>query len=106
MSVRGIPDADFAAELRQRDVEHVERAADVTLLGVETRDDLDGVAAAWGRTAQPGGALWVVYPRGVRIVTENDVRGAGLALGIVDNKVARFSDTHTAVRFVARRARR
>ena len=104
MSVQGVPDADFAAELGARDVEHVQRDADVTVLGVESRDDLAGIEVAWARTVQPGGSLWVVYPKGVRTVTQNEVRDAGLALGIVDNKIARFSDTHTALRFVARRA--
>jgi len=105
VAVSGVDDADFARDLRDRDAQPVEEAADLVFLGVEDRDALDGIAAAWARAA-PGGALWVVYPKGVRVVTENDVRQAGLALGIVDVKIVRFSATHTALRFVARRTPR
>jgi hypothetical protein len=101
----GVDDADLLRAMRDYDVEHVEDAADVSLLRVDTPDQLPEVARAWSRT-DPRGALWVVYPKGVRTITEHDVRGAGLALGIVDNKVARFSDTHTAMRFVPRRTPR
>jgi hypothetical protein len=105
VAVSGVDDADFARDLRGRDAQHVQEAADVVFLGVEDSDGLDGIAAAWARAA-PGGALWVVYPTGVRVVTEHDVRQAGLALGIVDVKVVRFSATHTGMRFVARRTPR
>jgi hypothetical protein len=46
------------------------------------------------------GAVWVVYPRGRKDLRETDVIGAGVAAGLVDNKVVRFSDTHTTLRFV------
>jgi hypothetical protein len=105
VAVDGVRDDDFARELRSRDVIHVETGADIVFLGVEDRDELARIASAWMRAAA-GGALWIVYPKGVRVVTENDVRGAGLAAGVVDVKVVRFSPTHTALRFVARKARR
>jgi hypothetical protein len=44
--------------------------------------------------------LWIIYPKGVKTITESDVRGAGLRAGLVDVKVASFSDTHTALKFV------
>jgi hypothetical protein len=105
VAVDNLDDASFERELQSRDVAHVDRDADVALLGVETRDQLDGIAQSWSRVA-PRGALWIVYPKGVRTVTEHDVRGAGLAAGLVDVKVVRFSDTHTGFRFVMPRARR
>jgi hypothetical protein len=47
------------------------------------------------------GAIWVVYPRGqAQTIREIDVITAGKAAGLVDNKVCRFCDTHTALRFV------
>jgi len=52
------------------------------------------------------GAMWIVYPRGVSAVTQQEVIAAGRALGLLDVKVVRFSGTHTAIRFVAPRARR
>jgi hypothetical protein len=106
VAVIGVDDADFERDLQQRDVARVDGDADVALLGVSRREELaDAVADAWSRVA-PGGALWIVYPKGVRVVTEHDVRGAGLAAGLVDVKVVRFSATHTGFRFVVRRAGR
>jgi hypothetical protein len=55
-----------------------------------------GLAKKLGR----GAALWIVYPKGLRTIREADVLTAGRAAGLVDTKVARFSDTHTALRFV------
>jgi hypothetical protein len=47
-----------------------------------------------------GGALWVVYPKGVPEIKEIEVIEAGRAAGMKDVKVARFSVTHTALKFV------
>jgi len=45
-------------------------------------------------------ALWIVYPKGQTSITESDVRSAGLNAHLVDIKVASFSPTHTALKFV------
>jgi hypothetical protein len=47
-----------------------------------------------------GGALWVIYPKGVPQIKEEEVIQAGRAAGMKDIKVARFSVTHTALKFV------
>ena len=52
------------------------------------------------------GAAWIVFPKGRKDLRETDVIEAGVASGLVDNKVVRFSDTHTALRFVIPLARR
>jgi len=44
--------------------------------------------------------LWVVYPKGRKEVTEDDVLGAGRKAGLKDVKVVGFSATHTALKFV------
>src|SRR5262249_5234218 len=49
---------------------------------------------------KPAGALWVVYPKGVKEIREIEVLEAGRAAGLKDIKVASFSQTHTALRFV------
>jgi hypothetical protein len=61
---------------------------------------------------EPSGALWVVFPK-KPFMTElafpyawQDVQKAGLAAGLVDNKVAAFSSRLTAIRFVIPVARR
>ena len=51
-------------------------------------------------------ALWIIYPKGQKTITENDVRGAGLKAGLTDVKVASFSATHTALKFVIPVAKR
>jgi hypothetical protein len=45
-------------------------------------------------------ALWVVYPKGQKGITENDVIAAGRKTGLKDVKVVGFSATHTALKFV------
>jgi hypothetical protein len=44
--------------------------------------------------------LWVVYPKGQKTITENDVLSAGRKAGLKDVKVCGFSATHTALKFV------
>jgi hypothetical protein len=45
-------------------------------------------------------ALCVVYPKGQKHITENDVLAAGRKIGRKDVKVVGFSATHTALKFV------
>ena len=45
-------------------------------------------------------ALWIVYPKGQKHITENDVLAAGRKVGLKDVKVVGFSATHTALKFV------
>jgi hypothetical protein len=56
------------------------------------------------------GALWLSWPKKssgvVTDISENDVREAGLATGLVDNKVAAVDDTWSGLRFVRRLADR
>src|SRR3981081_1538312 len=52
---------------------------------------------------EPNGAIWVVRPKGSRsAIKDTDVIDAGLAAGLVDNKIASFSETHGAMRLVFR----
>jgi len=45
-------------------------------------------------------ALWIVYPKGQKHITEIDVLAAGRKTGLKDVKVVGFSATHTALKFV------
>jgi len=45
-------------------------------------------------------ALWIVYPKGRKELTENDVLATGRKAGLKDVKVVGFSPTHTALKFV------
>lgn len=71
----------------------------------QARGDLSKVTAI-ASGLQGATALWLVYPKGQKTITEADVREAGLKNGLKDVKVASFSDTHTALKFVLPRARR
>ena len=46
------------------------------------------------------GAIWSVRPRGAAAISERDVMDAAKASGLVDVKVVRFSETHTAEKLV------
>jgi hypothetical protein len=75
------------------------RRPDLIFYGAAALADLDGIGVLAG-AMPPQGALWVVYPKGRKDLRETDVLGAGRAAGLHDVKVARFSETHTALKFV------
>ena len=84
---------DFLDELR--DCVAVKKNADLTFFAAATKKDLSQVAKL-----KPAGALWIVYPKGVAAIREIEVIEAGRAAGLKDVKVASFSATHTALKFV------
>ncbi len=51
----------------------------------------------------PRGCIWIVYAKGGAEPTEQQVLDAGRGAGLTDVKVCRFSETHTALKFVRRR---
>jgi hypothetical protein len=76
---------------------------DIVFMGARDTADLGRLddVKAW---IEPDGAIWVVRPKGGRSeISDTDVIAAGLAAGLVDNKIASFSDTHGAMRLVYRR---
>ena len=79
--------------------------SNIVLLGVESDAGLKRLDAA-ARALEEDGALWVVHPKGKAGVKDTAVFAAGKALGLVANKVAKFSETHTAERLVIPVARR
>jgi hypothetical protein len=83
---------DFSREMPRGD-------ADLIFFGAENLDELARLKAL-ARAIQKNGAVWVAYPKGQKHIREIDVIAAGKAAGFTDNKVARISETHTALRFV------
>jgi hypothetical protein len=75
------------------------KACDAIFLGASSRADLQLLESLKARLV-PNGALWVIRPRGVPEITEGDVMSAGQAVGLVDVKVVRFSESRTAEKFV------
>jgi hypothetical protein len=78
---------------------------DAIFYGANTRDDLSRLSKLRESLA-PNGSLWVIRPKGIKAITESDVMAAGKAAGLVDVKVVKFSETHTAEKFVIRVADR
>jgi hypothetical protein len=98
----GLDDASFRAELRHAGAHVTTRASDETDLIFLRADDRDALVKLAGleEKMKRDGAIWVIRPRGSDAITEADVMSAGKAAGLVDVKVARFSDAHSALKFV------
>ncbi len=106
VAVVGLDDPAFLRQLRERTSDIVTRKprtpCDIVFIGAKDIRDLERLkkAKSW---IEPNGAIWVIRPKGGRgALREMDLIGAGLAAGLVDNKIASFSDTHGAMRFVFR----
>ena len=79
---------------------------DIVLLGADSIAALEPLAALATRI-RPNGAIWVVWRKGkAATIRDTDVIDARIEAGLVDNKVASFSVTHTANRLVIPVARR
>lgn len=98
-----LEDDGFVADLEkagaQVSVGKAKKNSDAIFYGAATRAELDRLATLRNSLA-PNGALWVIRPKGVKTITETDVMAAGKAAGLVDVKVVKFSETHTAEKFV------
>lgn len=107
-SLLGLSDDNFEQDLIERnvDVSHRKRKnSDVLLVAIEEVVDLrklDGLEDHLTRD----GAIWTISPKGRKDFNENDVYAAARALDLTDVKVVRFSDTHTANKFVIPKKRR
>jgi hypothetical protein len=89
-------DDDFRRELTERGAVMEKSKPDLVFLSVKNKDQLVELAYL---KATP---VWVIYPKGIQAVTENDVIKAGRSVGFADIKVAAFSPTHTALKFKPR----
>ena len=78
---------------------------DAIFIAANERDDLDRLVTVL-KFLKRDGAIWVIRPKGSPAISEGDVRKAGRNAGLVDTKVARFSETHTAEKFVIPVAKR
>jgi hypothetical protein len=90
-------DAAFLEELAEAKI--VKGKADLIFFLAADRADLARVARLAAELHRAG-ALWIVYPKGVQAIREIEVIQSGRAAGLKDTKVASFSPTHTALKFV------
>jgi hypothetical protein len=105
VSLLGAFDDDFLAELRSctknvsvgtHDQVKAAAGAEWIFFAAATAQDLSKLA----KSLKGAAALWIVYPKGQKQITENDVLAAGRKSGLKDIKVVGFSPTHTALKFV------
>ena len=103
VSLVGNLDADFLAELRvqTKTVSNGKVTTDTECIffAVDSSKDLSQVSKL-AKMLKGAAALWIVYPKGQKQITENDVIAAGRKSGLKDVKVVGFSPTHTALKFV------
>ncbi|HXN53000.1 MAG TPA: hypothetical protein VN943_13800 [Candidatus Acidoferrum sp.] len=103
VSLIGNFDADFLAELRSctKNVSNGKAAAGTEWIffTADSSKDLLHVSKL-AKSLRGAAALWIVYPKGQKQITENNVLAGGRKCGLKDVKVVGFSPTHTALKFV------
>ena len=110
VAVIDIDDANFLGELAGRTDAIVRgkahRGTDLIFLGAESQKALARLASLRAALV-PNGAIWVIHRKGKDAsLRDVDVFAAAKAAGLVDNKVASFSATHTAEKLVIPVSRR
>ena len=109
VAIVGLEDGAFEAEVRARtknvSVGKAPRAADLVIVRMERLTDLARLPAL-REAIEPDGAVWVVWPKGVKAFREDDVRAAGPSAGLVDVKVMSFSAELSGLKLVVPLAQR
>jgi hypothetical protein len=103
ISLLGGFEPDFLKELQELPAsvtkDKVAPGSDAVFLAADSRQALLEVQKV-AKTVKGAAALWIVYPKGQKSITENEVIAAGRKTGLKDVKVVGFSPTHTALKFV------
>jgi hypothetical protein len=104
VAVLGVDDPSFRVQLADRTpditVGWPVPDTDVVMLAAESMPDLASLRDLATRI-RPNGAIWVVSRKGpTATLRDVDVIAAARDAGLVDNKVASFSATHTSLRLV------
>jgi hypothetical protein len=103
VSLFGSFDGEFLAELGAltKSVTNGKITVDseCAFFAASSKEDL-GALPKISKSLQGAAALWIVYPKGQKHITENDVLAVGRKTGLKDVKVVGFSATHTALKFV------
>jgi hypothetical protein len=110
VSLLGHFDPDFIRELRAatKNIREgkLDATSDLIFLSVNSSKDLASAGYKAEKAMTGATALWIVYPKGQKEITEVDVLSTGRKAGLKDVKVVGFSPTHTALKFVVPLAKR
>jgi hypothetical protein len=103
VAVVGVPDPAFLEELATR-TEDIARSrpkkdTDVIFYSFDSKAGLAKLEEL-RKSLKPAGAIWTVFPKGQKHITQNDVMTAGKAAGLVDIKVVGFSESHSSLKWV------
>jgi hypothetical protein len=106
VAIVNLDDGAFITLVRERTSDIVtgkpRSKVDLVFMGADSATDLRRLDEA-KKWIEPNGAIWVVRRKGPGSpLRDTDLIDAGLAAGLVDNKIASFSDTRGAMRFVYR----
>lgn len=109
VAVLGVSERDFVPELKQRtsEIAAARPRQDTALIffGVESPAPLRRLATLQ-RSIRRDGAIWVLWPKGQKHITEDMIRLAALEHGLVDIKVVAFSERLSGLKLVIPVARR
>jgi hypothetical protein len=90
---------EFRAATKKITESKIDPAAEIIFLAAASKKDLAPVPKI-AKTLKGAAALWIVYPKGKKELTELEVIQSGRNSGLKDVKVVGFSPTHTALKFV------
>ena len=103
VSLLGDFEAEFLGELDKltKSVSKGRVAADSEWIffAADSKENL-GASPKISKSMKDAAALWIVYPKGRKHITENDVLATSRKTGLKDVKVVGFSTTHSALKFV------
>lgn len=103
VSLLGSFDAEFLREIGEltKSLSSGKLAAhsEWLFLAADLKKDLAATSKI-AKSMKGAAALWIVYPKGQKHISENDVLAAGRRAGLKDVKVVGFSAIHTALKFV------
>jgi hypothetical protein len=103
VSLFGEFDAEFLTEISEltKSVSKGKASFDSEWIffAADSKGDLGNLSKI-SKSMKGAAALWIVYPKGQKHITENDVLAAGRKADLKDVKVVGFTPTHTALKFV------
>lgn len=109
VSVINVTDAAFLDDLETRIGKFTSgraaKASDLIFFQADDPGDLTALKKI-APSLESAGAIWAITPKRRPELADTVVMAAGKAAGLVDVKVARFSDTYTALKFVIPKAKR